>query len=91
MKYKQGSKIANNNINFISFFENSYFKKSFIKYKKQSEAINILKKITVNSPKSCIADFKAINELPQINIAKISEKIPIKLKFLDNLYTLFRN
>jgi hypothetical protein len=43
----------------------------------------------VYSPKSCIADFKAIKELAQINIAKTNERKPIRLKFLDNLFTSF--
>ena len=45
--------------------------------------LTILRKITVKGPKSFIADFVAINELPQINIAKIRDKIPITLKFLS--------
>lgn len=74
---------------FKSFFVKSSFKKPFIKYKKQSEAMNIRKNITVNSPKSVIADFKAIKELAQINIAKMIEKIPIKLKLFSNVVLLF--
>ena len=45
--------------------------------------------ITVYSPKSTIADFRAIKELAHTNIAKTKEKNPIKLKLLDNLYTSF--
>ncbi len=36
-----------------------------------------------------MADFKAIKELAQMNIAKTNEKKPIRLKFLDNLFTSF--
>ena len=88
IKYKQGSNKASNSINFISFFEKSYFKKPFIKYKKHKDAINILKNITVKGPKSFIADFKATNELAQINMAKISDNIPIKLKSFVNFHSL---
>ena len=53
------------------------------------DAIIIRKNITVYGPRSTIAAFRPIKELPQINIAKIREEIPIKLKFFVNLYTFF--
>ncbi|QKF65590.1 hypothetical protein AVENP_0008 [Arcobacter venerupis] len=76
-KYKQGSNKAKSNINLISFFEKSYFIKSFIKYTKHKDANIIRKNITVKGPKSSIAAFNAINELAQINMANINDKIPI--------------
>ena len=81
IKYKQGSKKAKSTISLISFFVNEYFVKPLMKYTKHKEAISIRKNITVNSPKSAMADFKAIKELPHINIAKIIDINPIRLKF----------
>lgn len=88
IKYKQGSNRANKRIYFKSSFVNVYFKKDFIKYKKQALAISILKNITEKGPISPIADFKAIKELAQINIAKTSVKIPIILNFVCNSFLL---
>ena len=83
IKYKHGSKKAKRTISLISFFVKLYFVKLLIKYIKQKEAISIRKNITVNSPRSTIADFKAIKELPHINIANIIDTNPKRLKFCD--------
>jgi len=83
IKYKHGSKKAKRTINLMSFFVKLYFVKLLMKYTKHKDAISIRKNITVNSPKSTIADFKAIKELPHINIAKIIDTNPTRLKFCD--------
>ena len=83
IKYKHGSKKAKRTISLISFFVKLYFVKLLIKYIKQKEAISIRKNITVNSPRSAMADFKAMKELPHINSANIIDTNPIRLKFCD--------
>jgi hypothetical protein len=73
-KYNPGSNSDKSSIYLTSCLLNLYFVKPFIKYKKQSDATNIRKNITLYAPVSAIADFSAIKELPQISIAKISDK-----------------